>query len=116
MSVSAAQDGRAATLYKLPSRNPGQNRNPDDWVALPGDNPGRGFCIDMSNLFGNWDQPTRSLSVSKGFRCGFYSEMGCSKDATGAMWVEIGEKGREVGVDRLEKMDRKIRSAECWML
>ncbi|KAF2279221.1 uncharacterized protein EI97DRAFT_498738 [Westerdykella ornata] len=113
-----AQDDRAATLYKQPNRpSGGQNRNHQDWIALPGNYPGRGFCIDMSNLFGNWDEATRSLSVEKGFRCAFYSEVGCSSSKSkGAMWVELGEKDKEVLVDGLGRMDRRIRSAECWRL
>lgn len=64
----------------------------------------------MYNLYGGWDNETRSISVSPNFKCRFYTETGCSSGSV----LKMGTKGKEDVRDTLSaKFDRKIRSAIC---
>jgi hypothetical protein len=100
-----------ATIYK--NQHLMGWRRPDDSTNIPGGEGGP-FCTDMNNLYGSWDNATRSISVARGHRCCFHRVLGCKGDRAKGEVLELGDKAVNVVRGTLQgKWDREIRSAVC---
>ncbi|KAL5114621.1 hypothetical protein ACEQ8H_007466 [Pleosporales sp. CAS-2024a] len=89
-------NGAGAYIYTSPNFQ-------GSWTFIPGN----AYCTDIVNLFGNFYNNVRSVSVSPGYNCEFYVKPACANDGPK---FELDSKAKKA---RLSQYDYKIQSVFC---
>ncbi|KAF1976550.1 hypothetical protein BU23DRAFT_29335 [Bimuria novae-zelandiae CBS 107.79] len=103
VAVPDVSNEGACTLYKAQQLK--GSLSTTDYTFVPA---GSG-CLDLTSLFGIWEDKTRSLVVQEGYKCEYFTEFQCTSEP---LCLNASDK-KIIKKTLPAAFDKKIKSVKC---